>query len=114
MVAIMTHHHGMSLQEAVDFVGGLCNKSFDRFAEDKARLPSWNPEIDEQVQTYVQGLEDWMVSTLHWSFDTERYFGKKGLQVKKRRVVKLAPAVAPKSTALANSPALTGSAAVVI
>ena len=113
MVAIMTHHHGMSLQEAVDFVGDLCDKSFNRFVEDKARLPSWGPEIDGQVQAYVQGLEDWMVSTLHWSFDSERYFGKKGLQVKRSRVVELAQVVVPKPTALADPPASTGSAVVV-
>ena len=93
MVVIVMHHHGMTLHEAVDFVGDLCKKSFDRFTEDKARLPSWGPEIDAQVQIYVQGLEDWIIGTLHWSFDSERYFGKKGLQVKKSRRVELAPAV---------------------
>lgn len=91
MIVIMMHHHGMALQEAVDFVGDLCKKSIDRFMEDRARIPSWGPEIDVQVQAYVQGLADWIVGSLHWSFDSERYFGKEGLQVKKNRIVELAP-----------------------
>ena len=91
MIAILIHHHGMSLQEAVDFVGNLCKKSIDRFIEDRARLPSWDREIDEQVQTYVQGLADLIVGVLHWTFDSERYFGKNGLKIKKERVVELAP-----------------------
>lgn len=91
MIVIMMHHHGMSLQGAVDFVGDLCKKSIDRFVEDRARLPSWGHEIDAQVQTYVQGLADWIVGSLHWSFDSERYFGKTGLQIKNSRVVELAP-----------------------
>ena len=91
MIAILMHHHGMSLQEAVDFVGDLCKKSIDRFIEDRARLPSWGREIDEQVHTYVQGLADLIVGVLHWAFDSERYFGKDGLKIKKDRIVELAP-----------------------
>jgi hypothetical protein len=105
MIVIMMHHHGMNLQEAVDFVGDLYKKSIDRFTEDRARLPSWGPEIDAQVQVYVQGLADGIVGTLHWSFDSERYFGKKGLQVKKDRIVELAPVRVPEPVAPANSPA---------
>lgn len=91
MIVIMMYHHGMILQEAVDFVGDLCKKTIDRFIENRALLPSWGPEIDAQVQIYVQGLADWIVGSLHWSFDSERYFGKKGLQIKKDRIVELAP-----------------------
>lgn len=104
MIVIMMYHHGMTLQEAVDFVGALCKKSIDRFVEDRARLPSWGPEIDEQVEVYVQGLADWIVGSLHWSFDSERYFGKKGLQIKKTRVVELAPVRVPEPVAFADSP----------
>ena len=89
------HHRGMTLQEAVDFVGDLCKKSIDRFIEDRARLPSWGPEIDAQVQVYVQGLADWIAGSLHWSFDSERYFGRKGGQIKKDRIVMLAPIRVP-------------------
>ena len=102
MIVIMMHHHGMTLQEAVDFVGDLCKKSFDRFNEDRAHLPSWGPEIDAQVQVYVQGLADWIVATLHWSFDSERYFGKKGLEVKKSRIVELALVRASEPVAFAT------------
>src|SRR5579872_2644762 len=91
MVVIMMHHHGMTLQQAMDFVGDLCKQCLDRFTKDRTRLPSWGPEIDGQVQTYVQGLEDWIIGSLHWSFDSERYFGKKGLEIKKTKVVELAP-----------------------
>jgi hypothetical protein len=103
MIVIMIYHHGMSLQEAVDYVGGLCKKSIDRFIEDRARLPSWGLEIDAQVQVYVQGLADWIVGSLHWSFDSERYFGKKGLRIKESRIVELAPLRVSEPVAFANS-----------
>ena len=91
MIVIMMHQHGMVLQEAVDFVGNLCKKSIDRFTENMTLLPQWGTEIDAQVQIYVQGLADWIVGSLHWSFNSERYFGKTGLEIKKSRVVELAP-----------------------
>ena len=106
MIVIMMRHHGMTLQEAVDFVGDLCKKSIDRFTEDRARLPSWGPEIDAQVQVYVQGLADWIVGSLHWSFDSERYFGRKGGQIKTARVVELAPVRIPGLVAPTNPPAV--------
>jgi hypothetical protein len=107
MIVIMMRHHGMTLQEAVDFVGDLCKKSIDRFTNDRACLPSWGPEIDAQVQVYVQGLADWIVGSLHWSFDSERYFEKKGQQVKKTRIVELAPVRVTKPVASASSPVMT-------
>ena len=109
MIVIMMRHHGMSLQEAIDFVGDLCKKSIDRFTEDRARLPSWGPEIDAQVQVYVQGLADWIVGSLHWSFDSERYFGKKGAQIKESRIVELAPVRVPEPVVSTDSPVMTES-----
>ena len=113
MIAIMMHNHGMTLQEAVDFVGDLCEKSLDRFNEDRVRLPSWGPEIDAQVQLYVQGQADWIVATLHWSFDSERYFGKKGLEVKKSRIVESAPVRVPDPIALPG-PSVSAESAVMV
>jgi len=107
MIAIMMRHHGMTLQESVDFIGDLCEKSNDRFTKDRARIPSWGPEIDAQVQVYIQGLADWIAGTLHWSFDSERYFGKKGGQVKKDRIVELSPVRIPEPVDLANSSVAT-------
>ncbi|EIW78546.1 terpenoid synthase [Coniophora puteana RWD-64-598 SS2] len=91
MIPVVMHSHGLALQDAVDFVGQMCKASIDRFVADRARLPSWGPHVDAQMQVYVQGLADWIVGSLHWSFESERYFGKTGLQVKKERVVTLLP-----------------------
>ena len=107
IVVIMIRYHEMSLQEAVDFIGDLCKKSIDRFIEVRARLPSWGPEIDAQVQVYVQGLADCIACSLHWSFDSERYFAKKGGQIKKSGIVELAPVRVPEPAAPADSSVVT-------
>ncbi|KAI0749320.1 terpenoid synthase [Daedaleopsis nitida] len=90
-IAILMHHHHLGLQEAVDYLGGLCKLSIERFEQERRRLPSWGAEVDRDVATYVLGLEDWMVGTLHWSFDSTRYFGGAGAAIKRHGVVALLP-----------------------
>lgn len=82
---------GLERQAAIDYAGNLCSKTVERFLEGKAALPSWGPEIDAQVQTYVQGLEDWIIANAEWSFMTERYFGKDGPKIRKNLQVTLLP-----------------------
>jgi hypothetical protein len=61
MIVILMHYHGLTLQEAVDYVGQLCEETINAFIENKKRLPSWGREIDDMVQIYVKGLQDWIV-----------------------------------------------------
>ncbi|KAG6817797.1 Alpha-muurolene synthase [Tephrocybe sp. NHM501043] len=91
MIVILMKYHGKTLQEAVNYVGDLCKKTIEGFVEDRAQLPSWGPEVDEMVQRYVDGLQDWIVGSLHWSFKTHRYFGTEGKVVKDTRIVHLLP-----------------------
>ncbi|KAF8840213.1 terpene synthase [Paxillus ammoniavirescens] len=91
MIVVLAREQGLDLQGAVDYVGALCKGTIQRFEENRAMLPSWGQELDEQVATYVEGLQNWIVGSLHWSFDSERYFGKEGLYVKQQRIVKLLP-----------------------
>ncbi|PPQ66010.1 hypothetical protein CVT24_011954 [Panaeolus cyanescens] len=91
MICVVMAQHSLDLQSAVDFVGDMCKGSIERFMMERENLPSWGPEVDWQVKVYVDGLADWIVGSLHWSFETERYFGKVGKEVKKSRVVELLP-----------------------
>ncbi|KAL4267704.1 Alpha-muurolene synthase [Pleurotus pulmonarius] len=91
MIVILMTYHGHTLQSAVDYVGNLCSKTIDTFIENRTKVPSWGAEIDAMAQAYVQGLQDWITGSLHWSFMTHRYFGTKGAEVKSTRFVKLLP-----------------------
>ncbi|KAI0780394.1 terpenoid synthase [Trametes elegans] len=91
MIPILMNLRGLDLQSAVDFVGDLCKQTIDAFIDNQRKIPSFGPELDRAVGMYVQGLQDWISGSLHWSFMTERYFGKGGAAVKKHRVVRLLP-----------------------
>lgn len=91
MIVIVQHHEGLELQEAVDYVGDLCYGCIDRFEALRRALPSWGPEIDRQLQVYIDGLADWMIGNLVWSFETTRYFGADGEKVLRELAVDLLP-----------------------
>ena len=91
MIAVTMRQHNLGLQEAVDFVGSLSDASIDRFEQERRRLPSWDAETDRAVAVYMQGLQDWIVGALHWSFDTARYFDGDGAAIKRHRIVTLSP-----------------------
>ncbi|KAG8212951.1 isoprenoid synthase domain-containing protein [Butyriboletus roseoflavus] len=83
MIVVLMREQGLDLQGAVDYVGALCKGTVQRFEDNRAILPF--------VAIYVEGLQNWIVGSLHWSFDSERYFGKEGLEVKQHRIIKLLP-----------------------
>ncbi|KAI0823518.1 terpenoid synthase [Trametes gibbosa] len=89
MISILMNIRGLDLQSAVDHVGELCKQTIDVFIENREKIPSFGPDLDRDVAMYVQGLQDWIVGSLHWSFMTKRYFGTAGAEIKKHRVVKL-------------------------
>ncbi|KAJ7718889.1 isoprenoid synthase domain-containing protein [Mycena olivaceomarginata] len=77
IVCVMMHEHGIDLQLAVNMVGKLCSDRMEDFIRLRAQLPSWGPTVDGMVRIYIDGLQDWMIGSLHWSFKPERYFGER-------------------------------------
>ncbi|KAG1886736.1 isoprenoid synthase domain-containing protein [Suillus subluteus] len=91
LIAVLMRERGLDLQGAVDYSGQMCKIAMQRFEDNRAILPSWGTEVDRQVAIYVQGLQDWIVANLHWSFESTHYFGKDGQAVKQDGIIKLLP-----------------------
>ncbi len=91
MITVVMHQDNLDVQAAVDFVWAKAKEAHERFTENKKELPSWDEQTDKDVAVYIDGLMDWMVGYVHWSFKSERYFGKGGSEVKETRVVKILP-----------------------
>ena len=73
MIVILMMHRGLTLQGAVDHVGNLCAQTIDAFIENRSKVPSWGPEIDDMVQRYIVGLQDWIVGWVVLSCTTFAY-----------------------------------------
>ena len=68
MIPVLMKERGFTLQQAVDFVGEFCKSSIQRFETVRKELPSWGPELDRDVEVYIEGLQNWIVGKLVFSF----------------------------------------------
>ncbi|KAK3331203.1 terpenoid synthase [Apodospora peruviana] len=91
LLTLVMHEKNLNLQSAVDWIGEWHDEIVAEFMECKANLPSWGVEIDTQVRRYVDGMMFWVRGADDWSFEGPRYFGSKGLEVQKTRVVYMLP-----------------------
>ncbi|KAF8882265.1 terpenoid synthase [Infundibulicybe gibba] len=93
LVRIVMHERGGTLEEALAWISRLHDDLVGTFLEEYKHVPSkWgSPALDAQVAEYVYGLGNWVRANDSWNFESERYFGKEGPEVKKTRVVRILP-----------------------
>ncbi|KAG6374646.1 terpenoid synthase [Boletus reticuloceps] len=63
----------------------------ERFRTALAALPQWEEPLNSQVKAYCDGVGQWVRANDDWSFEGERYFGNKGLEIKENRWMSLLP-----------------------
>ena len=93
IVTIVMHQFGTDVNGAIRWIADYNQVIVRQFLEAARTLPVWGPEIDCQVQRYVDGLGYWVRANDCWSFESQRYFGTKGLDIQVHRIVKLLPKV---------------------
>ncbi|KAK7694474.1 Delta(6)-protoilludene synthase [Cerrena zonata] len=92
LVTIVMHERKCDLISALKWISGLHDDLVEKFLSTLKAVPSFgNRNLDEQVSTYVDGLGNWVRANDTWSFESERYFGKKGLEIQQSRLVKVLP-----------------------
>ena len=60
-----------------------------RFHSALKLIPSFGPEIDVQVQWYIDFIANMARGIYSWSFEGGRYFGSRGLEFQRTRLVPL-------------------------
>ena len=89
---------GTDLDGALGWLAEYHEQVLSEFQAQYRALASWDTAIDPRVKTYVERLACFIRGIDCWAFETERYFGNKGSEIKRRRIVNLLPkaeAVAP-------------------
>lgn len=61
------------------------------FINGLSELPSWGPTLDMQLKEYLNGIANWARANYCWSYESQRYFGSRGLEIEKTRLVPLLP-----------------------
>ncbi|KAI1428000.1 isoprenoid synthase domain-containing protein [Xylaria sp. FL1777] len=93
IVTVIMKEFGLSVQDAFDEAGKLSNTKMDRFHHLYYNLPRWIGPVDLDVHKLVDNIAQCVSGVMHWSYESQRYFGKRGLMVKQTRVMQLLPKV---------------------
>ncbi|EJD04456.1 terpenoid synthase [Fomitiporia mediterranea MF3/22] len=88
-VTAIKHEKVVSTQEAIDLVADHYKKLVKLVGSCKRSLPSFGPETDDAIHTYIHGIEQWFYGYIVWCFDTPRYFGKEHEDMKCTMTVKV-------------------------
>ncbi|KAE9390857.1 terpenoid synthase [Gymnopus androsaceus JB14] len=93
LVTIVMKQYNLDPQGAMDWISDLHDDIVDEFLETWRLLPTFGGPIDREIRTYVDGLGNWVRANDSWSFESERYFGKKGLDIMEDRKITLLPKI---------------------
>ena len=93
IVTVIMMQYGLDVQQAINRAGELSRDKMDRFYMLYQCLPRWVGPVDLEVQRLVDGMAQCVSGVMHWSYESQRYFGTSGLEVKKTRVLPLLPKV---------------------
>jgi hypothetical protein len=91
IVSSIIQEHGLSVPAAMHWLEEFGQDRIRVFLEGVKSLPSWGPEIDENVRKYIDSIGYVVRGADAWSYESERYWGKKGREVELTRVVTLIP-----------------------
>lgn len=83
------HQHHLDLQGAFYWLSGYATRTVARFLSDRARLPSYGPEVDASVNIFVDRMARCVRGYDQWSYETDRYYGSNGLKIQRTRKVAL-------------------------
>jgi len=92
-VTVVMNEKGFDLDSALNWLGEYHGQVLSKFQAQRRALPSWGPVIDSDVGAFVERLGYWIRGIDSWSLETERYFGTKGPEIQKHRLVTLLPKV---------------------
>jgi len=91
IVTVVMNEKGVDLDGALAWLGEYHGEVLSKFQAQSRTLPSWGPAIDTDVETFGERLGYWIRGIDCWSLETERYFGTKGPEIQKHRLVTLLP-----------------------
>ena len=88
LVLVLMAERRLTLQSAVTAAGALVKKTVGAFLEnerlllDSAQLHAFGPCVDADARRYVRGMRDCIVGLTYWLYETDRFFGDAGDEVR--------------------------------
>ncbi|RPD53906.1 terpenoid synthase [Lentinus tigrinus ALCF2SS1-7] len=81
LVTVVMTERRYTAQGAVHFAGNMVKETMCNFLENEALVPAFG-DWDEDVRAYIRGLRNCIVGCVHWLYETDRFFGETGEDVR--------------------------------
>ena len=91
IVRIVMNELGADVNGAMLWVQDFHTQLEQKFHDAMAAVPEFEEPLNSQVKEYCDGLGHWVRANDDWSFESERYFGNRGLEIKEKRWLSLMP-----------------------
>ncbi|KAF8260661.1 terpenoid synthase [Lactarius quietus] len=91
ILTVVMNEKGVDLNGALDWLAEYSGELLSKFQSQYRVLPSWGPGTDPIVAAFVERLAYGIRGYDCWAFEAERYFGTKGPEIQKHRLVTLLP-----------------------
>jgi len=98
IVTVVMNELGTDVNGAMLWAQDTHTKLEKTFLAAMAALPKWDEPLNSQVKEYCDGLGQFVRANDDWHFESERYFGNRGLEIKEKRWISLMPKVYKKGT----------------
>lgn len=93
IVTVLINQYRLTVQEAMDKTGDLADKKMDKFCDLYLQVPRYVGLIDLDIQKLVDGMAQCVSGVMHWSYESQRYFDQRDMEIKRSRQVRLLPKV---------------------
>jgi hypothetical protein len=91
IITVVMHHLKLDLGEAMKWAAKYHDEIKSKIFICLSTLPSFGPEVDKEVHVLISHVAHAIGAHVLWSFECKRYFGEKGLEVQRTRVVEMLP-----------------------
>jgi hypothetical protein len=78
---------GVDLDGALDWIAIYNDRLLSKLQAQHHVLSLWGPDTDRIVNEFEERLGHWVRGHDCWCFESKRYFGSKGLEIKEHRLV---------------------------
>lgn len=93
LITVIMKERGLDVQGAMDNLGTWHHERVTRFVAKFDNLPSgsWAPEVEVELKEYAWGIGNWVTADIEWGFESQRYFGGHGPDVRAHQQITLLP-----------------------
>ncbi|KAF8900871.1 isoprenoid synthase domain-containing protein [Gymnopilus junonius] len=88
-VEMVMAERNADVQGAMNWLGQFIASTRVPFLDNAANMPYWGDGVDGRVKIYINSLAQWVRGNDDWAFEGGRYFGKKGPEIQRSRIMTL-------------------------